>query len=218
MLGALKKLFSGRGPADDWSAVAAWAEAGAHVFKRSREGDGFVVEATGSIPWRMEYGPPQRDYLQTRELRIRAELGLPGEMQMLVMARSLAELLERRMFESSIESDRTQIDQSSPVEQRWLALFQPVDLGRWRGLRQRFVAVASVAEQGSAWFGGGLAAALVGAGDTLLAADPPILLMIQRGRLQMRLQQAAVNEPVVAAAVSLFEVAATSAVGAMPRS
>ena len=52
---------------------------------RRRDDDGFVIDGQlDGTPWRIEWGPPQRTYIDGHELRLRMELGLPPDLQMLV--------------------------------------------------------------------------------------------------------------------------------------
>src|SRR6218665_284187 len=108
MLDALKRLIARRPPPPEWPEVSAWAQANKLRFKRIRDAEGFVIDggAEGK-PWRLEWGAPQRDYIQGRELRLRMELGLPPNLQMLLMSQSLLERLERSTYESFTASNQT---------------------------------------------------------------------------------------------------------------
>ena len=108
MLDKIRQLMSqGARRGADWDGVAAWAEAASLVFKRARGGDGFAVEGSlgeDYVPWRLEWGPSKRFYFDSNELRIRAELGLPDELQMLVMSRALMRRLESETFHTLTDS------------------------------------------------------------------------------------------------------------------
>src|SRR5215216_583523 len=96
MLNAIKRWISGGAPSADWSSVGDWAQKQGHGFKRAKDDEGFVVESSfEQEPWRLEWGPPQRWYITTHELRLRIEMKLPSGLQMLVMSRPLMEMLER---------------------------------------------------------------------------------------------------------------------------
>ena len=42
---------------------------------------GFVIDGRlGATPWRLEWGPSQRPYIQGQELRLRSELGLSPDL------------------------------------------------------------------------------------------------------------------------------------------
>ncbi len=159
----------------------------------------------------MEWGPPQRAYIEGRELRLRIELGLPGEMQMLVMTRALMEQLERQTYDKFVEDMQTQIDTSSPEEVRWLVMFPKVGLGASKTLRASFGAVAAAAAMGALWLDGALAQELDQVGAGCLAAQPPFVLMTLRGRLYLRVQMAVAELAALTALFGLFEVAVTQA-------
>lgn len=103
MLEGLKRLFSGgAAPARGWDGLAPWAEARQCSFRGVREAEGFVVEGRlGALPWRLEWGPSQRPYVKGTELRIRAELALPSDLQVVVLNRLLQEQMEKAGSSSS---------------------------------------------------------------------------------------------------------------------
>jgi len=213
MLESFKRLLSGK-PAEAaaWSDVADWAARQALNFRRVREGEGFVIEGLlDELPWRLEWGPPQRAYIAGRELRMRMELDLPGDLQMLLMARPLLDLLERQTYESFTEGLQTQIDTGTPEEVRWLVMFPKANLNMHRALRGRLGAVAAAPASVNAWLEGPLAQQLERALGTLLQFDPPFVLMTLRGRLYLRLQLVDPDVASLAAAVGLFETAARQA-------
>ena len=211
MLDALRRWIAGSTDSADWRAVAEWAGQRGAPFKRSRDGDGFVIE--GRIEgraWRLEWGPPQRNYIVGPELRLRMELGLAQDVNMLLMSRALMETLERQTFEHYTEHMQTQIDVSTPEEMRWLAMFPKVQFAA-RDLRSRFAAVAHSPLAAAAWIDGRLSERIAAAAQTTLAADPPFVLMTLRGRLYLRLQLAAPEVAAVETMIGLFETAAAQA-------
>ena len=122
MLGSFKGFFGHQGVDPDFADVAAWAKGRGHGFRREREGAGFVIDGDfGGKPWRLEWGPPQRTYIEGRELRLRMELGLPADLQMLVMSRSLMALLEQPAVAPIAESNRPQAGTAASARQAsWL--------------------------------------------------------------------------------------------------
>ncbi len=212
MLGKLKRLFSGSPPGPDLTEVADWAQRRGHAFRRAREESGFVIEGTlEGKPWRLEWGPPQRPYIAGRELRLRMELSMPAEAQMLLLSRPLLESLERQAFEQFTEGTQTQIGTSTPEEMRWLVMFPKINLGGLPEIKGHFGAVASQAAVGLAWIGGPLANALAQALSTLLAGDPPFLLMVLRNRGYLRVQLADPDPRSIGTALGLFEISVTQA-------
>ena len=83
MLNTIRRWFSGASGAS-WTGASQWAQARGYAFKRSRDGDGFVIEPTGANPpWRLEWGPSQRPYIEGPELRLRAVVRVRTFLQLL---------------------------------------------------------------------------------------------------------------------------------------
>jgi hypothetical protein len=213
MLDALKRWIAGGPGGADLRAVASWARQHGALFKRARDDQGFVIDGQldGRV-WRLEWGPSQRSYIEGRELRLRMELGLSQDLQMLLLSRPLMETLERQTFEHYTAQMQTQIDVSTPEEMRWLAMFPKVALAIPKELKRRFSVVASSSPAAAAWIDGPLAERLAVAARGPLLDEPPLVLMTLRGRVYLRLELA---EPAVAAVesmIKLFETAAAQAV------
>ncbi|MDQ2736902.1 MAG: hypothetical protein M3Y55_18370 [Pseudomonadota bacterium] len=207
-----KSFFASQGLGADFSEVSAWAKKCGHSFKREKDGLGFVVDGKqGATPWRIEWGPPQRPYIAGHELRIRMELGLPPDLQMLLLSKSLMEALEKQAFEQFTESNQTEMGDATPEETRWLVMFPKMPLNGSKILRSNFGGVSSLPNEGPAWLDGPLGRALERSASLLLCEKPPFILMTLRGRIYMRLQLASADQIDVAAAIALFETAATEA-------
>ena len=216
MLGALRRLFSSPPVSTEWAEVAAWAQRRGHGFKRAREAEGFVIDGRlEGLPWRLEWGPAQRTYIEGQELRLRMELDLPSDMQMLVLSRPLMDLLEKQTYERFTQGMQTQIDSATPEEMRWLVMFPKVDLGAHRALRSHFGVVASSPEAALAWIDGPLAGLLEDAANGLLRDGVPFVLMTLRGRTYLRMRLAEPTTDALAAALAIFETAVTQAVRAV---
>jgi hypothetical protein len=203
MLDALRRLIGGKAAGPDWSGVTAWAKSAGHSFKRSRDRQGFVI---ASERWRLEAGPPQRDYIDGPELRLRAEAEMPSDLQMLVMSRALMAGLERETFEQFTDSLQTYADDSTPEEMRWLAMFPKLDAAALGSLHARFGAVALVPAAVQAWLGGVLSARLQAAA-LMLPDDQPIVLMTNRGRVTLRTECHSLEGAALANWIVLFETA-----------
>ncbi|MEO8058541.1 MAG: hypothetical protein ABI671_09465 [Burkholderiales bacterium] len=215
MLESIKRLFARPAPERDLAEVSAWAQRTGRGFKRVRGEDGFVIDgAIDGMPWRLEWGPPQRDYIGGHELRLRMELTLPHDMQMLVLSRTLLEKLERATYEQFTDSMQTQIGAQAPEEMRWLVMFPKIDLASLKALRARFGAVASVPAAGLAWIEGPLAEALERSGERLLRSDPPFVLMTLRSRIYLRMLLDTPDPAEIAAALAIFETAVVQALAA----
>jgi hypothetical protein len=203
MLESIKRLFGGGVSQAGWGDAERWASEQGHVFKRARDGGGFVIEARD---WRLEWGPSQRDYLPGAELRLRAELGGAPNLQMLVVSRLLMEALERQVFEEFIEGTQTRIDTATPEEMRWLVLFPKLATAGSKALREHYGAVANVPEALAQWLEGDLAQALLDARGWL-ADDDRLVLVVQRGRLTLRTAMARPQPARFAPLAALFEAA-----------
>ena len=207
-----KSFFANQGLGPDFSEVSAWAKRRGHQFKRERDGNGFVVDGKfEDLPWRLEWGPPQRPYINGKELRVRMELGLPPDMQMLIVSKSLMEALEKQAFEQFTESNQTEMGAATPEETRWLVMFPKIAMNGSKTLRSTFAGVSSLPNEGPAWIEGPLAHALERAAGTLLRLMPPFVLMTLRGKIYMRIEMSSADETDVAAALSLFEAASNEA-------
>jgi len=206
-----KSFFANQGLGPDFNEVSAWAKRRGHVFKRERDGAGFVIDGQlEGVPWRLEWGPSQRPYIAGKELRVRMELGLPPDLQLLIVSRTLMEVLEKQAFEQFTESNQTQLGDTAPEETRWLVMFPKIAMPS-KPLRSTFGGVSSLPTEGPAWIEGPLGHALERAGNTLLRLSPPFVLMTLRGKLYLRMELASADETDVAAALALFETAGTEA-------
>lgn len=212
MLDSIRRWLAGAPEGPDWSGVADWARERKGLFRRARDNQGFVVDGMlEGRAWRLEWGPPQRSYIEAHELRLRMELGLPPDLQMLLMSRPLMETLERQTFERYTEQMQTQIDIATPEEMRWLAMLPKVPLDAPREFRARFGAVAMAPKVAAAWIMGPLTERLAEAALGPLAAEPPLVLMTLRGRVYLRTQLHEPAPAVLEAMVGLFECAASQA-------
>lgn len=186
MLDGLKRLFS-RAPAPgrEWDELAGWARSRELHFRPVRGDDGgFIIDGKlGAQPWRLEWGPSQRPYVEGAELRVRAEMGLPSDLQVLVIDRPLQAAMEKAMFDQYVESVQTQIDNQTPPEMRWLVMYGKLSGQELGGLRERFAAVTPNKPWLQAWIDGPLTPALLAAPIT---AAQPMALMIARGRVTLR--------------------------------
>jgi hypothetical protein len=216
MLESFKRLLAGRSGDHDRDHehrdVAEWAVRRGLTFKKVRGERGFAIEGLlDDKPWRIEWGPPQRDYISGHELRIRIELGLSPDLQMLLLSRPLMDALERQTFEEFTDNIQTQIGTKAPEEMRWLVMFPKVNLTTLKNLRLRFGAVASVPDAGLTWIAGPLENLLEDAMNGLLRDDPPFVLMVLRGRVYLRLQLESPRGTDIATALGLFETAVAQA-------
>jgi hypothetical protein len=207
MLGSIKRLFAGVPSQEGWEPCEQWARSRGHVFKRTRDSGGFVVEAQGDEGWRLEWGPSQRDYITGGELRLRAELREGPELQLLVVSRMLMEALERQVFEEFTEGTQTRIDTATPEEMRWLVMFPKYTGPESKELREHYGAVGNVPEALPAWLQGALTEKLLEAARSWLAREDRLVLIVQRGRLTLRTAMPQPEPARMELVASLFDVA-----------
>ena len=206
MLDGIKRWLAGGTPAprQEWEGVAPWAESQQYGY-RAVQNEGFVIDGRlGATPWRLEWGPSQRPYIGGQELRLRSELGLGADLQLVVMNRVLQEQMEKSMYERYVEGVQTRIDNQTPPEMRWLVMFPKLAASELGPLKERFVALGSVKPWLVQWIGGPLAAALQS-----LRVEPgiPMVLMIGRGRLMLRTALEEAEVPRLQIWLRLFETA-----------
>lgn len=209
MLHSLKRWFGSPAETHAWTEQGNWAQARQGGLRHVRETNGFVVEGrTGGAPWRLEWGPSQRPYIQGNELRVRAELPVPRELQVLVLSRPLMESMERDVFEQYVEGVQTLIDTETPAEMRWLVMFPKLSGSELMGLRERFGAVSSFKPWLQQWLSGPLCQQLAVAPGV---AEQPMVLMVGRRRLSLRTVLTQPDTASLEAWLKLFECALTEA-------
>lgn len=206
MLHTIRRWLSSASGAS-WAGAAQWAQARGHAFKRSRDGDGFVIDAaSASPPWRLEWGPSQRPYIEGAELRLRGEVG-EAELQMMILSRQLMDAMEKTVFEQFTEDLQTRVDTATPEEMRWLVLFPKLSPAELKILRDSFGAAGSAPVCLNQWLEGPLTEHLQQARAGWLAPQDPLALILQRGRLTLRTAMAEPDAAKLTAAAQLFEVA-----------
>ncbi|WP_422013768.1 hypothetical protein [Roseateles sp.] len=201
-----------RANAARWRPIQDWAEARNASFTQTRDGLGFLIEAPKALPGplRVEWGVSQRSYLPGTELRMRCEMGLHPDLQLMVLCRSLMENLERAVFEAYTDTLKTRVDTDTPEEMRWLVMF-PKFNNTSQLVRQRYGVVGVTKDLTGAWMEGELSDALVQASQDLLPDGHPFVLMCMRGNIYLRTEMAEPDIAKVQALVRLLECAAREA-------
>ncbi len=211
VINPFRRWFGGTRDAAEWTAAADWAKAQGHRFARSRDGSGFIIEpARGDAGWRLEWGEAQRHYMGGPELRLRAEVGHSGELQMLVITRALMVRLEQEVFEDVTDGNQTRMDDNTPEEMRWLVLFPKVPRAVLGVLRERFGALSNLPRAAPLWLEGPLSQQLE-ASASWLADGQALVMTVQRGRIGLRCALAQPDLPVLQSTLALFEVALAAA-------
>lgn len=194
-----------------WHEVRRWAESAGHRFAVGRGEEGFVIETQHTAaPCRVEWAPSQRNYIVGHELRVRADLGAVTDLQMLAATRELLGRFENDVFEQFTEGTETRIDDSTPEEMRWVVLYPQVPGKVLGALRTRFGLLSNRPRASTLWLEEGLAGALALSAAWLLPAAP-MALVVQRGRLVLRL---ALSEPRVASVQGAMALGAAAAAAA----
>jgi len=187
MLAILKRWWSAATPKPGLHGVEQWAKSKQASWRRVRDDEGFVADgAHRGVPWRVEWGPSHRPYIEGPELRFIAELGLHRDLQLMVLNRLLMESSEKKVYDEYVEGVQTRIDTQTPTEIRWLVMYSKLSASELRALGGRFGGVASVKPWLLQWLSGELSDALLVAARHLAEADA-FVLSIARGRLSMRL-------------------------------
>ena len=206
MLEGFKRLFSAgaAAPADGWDGIAPWAQSKQYTF-RGVQNEGFVIDGRlGATPWRLEWGPSQRPYIQGQELRLRSEMGLASELQLVLMNRALQETMEKAVFDQYVEGVQTRIDNQTPPEMRWLVMFPKLAGSDMPTLRERYVALASMKGWLKHWLDGPLSQCIVA---LKVDAETPVVMMIGRGRLMLRTALPDAQVPALQTWLRVFETA-----------
>ena len=104
------------------------------------------------------------------ELRIRAELSVPRELQALVLNRELMDSMEKAVFDQYVEGVQTRIDTTTPPEMRWLVMFPKLSATELKTLRDGYGALSSYKPWLQQWLAGSAVADAGGAADVGRAA------------------------------------------------
>jgi hypothetical protein len=211
MLDGIKRWFSGGASEakqtghSGLDAFASWSRGGQVQVRQARDGEGLVVDGKlDGMPWRLEWGPSQRPYVLGSELRIRGELPLPSDLQVIVLNTALQEAIEKTMFEQFVEGVQTRIDTETPAEMRWVVMYPKLSRAEVGELRDRYAAVSSIKPWVQQWLAGPLTTALLA-----LKIEPTtaLVLMIGRGRVTLRTEVEEASPGSVEPLLRLFEVA-----------
>ena len=167
-----------------------WSRSAQVQIRTPREGEGLIVDGKlGDAPWRLEWGESQRPYVLGRELRIRGEVSVPGELQIIVLNKVLQEAIEKTMFEQFVEGVQTRLDTETPAEMRWVVMHPKLSRLELGDLADRYAAAGSIKPWLVQWLSGPLGTSL-----QALPIDPAtaFVLMVNRGKVTLRTE---VEEP-----------------------
>jgi hypothetical protein len=209
----VKQWFVTRANAARWRPIQDWADSRGGEFQVTHEGQGFQIEAPKSLPGplRIEWGEPQRHYINSAELRMRCELRLHGDLQMMVLDNKLMDDLEKAVFEAYTDTLKTRVDTDTPEEMRWLVMFPKFTQSNSKLLRQHYGVVGVHKELAASWIESDLGEMLVQASQDLLPVGVPFVLMCTRGNLYLRCSMPEIDLDKLQAMLRILECAALEA-------
>ncbi|MDB5965697.1 MAG: hypothetical protein JWQ72_2197 [Polaromonas sp.] len=194
-------------------AVSDWAGLQGLAYHNPKDRSFALAGSTAGKRWKLECGKPTRDFIHGKELLARAALDVPHDAAVLIINRPLKEMLETRAYNLYTESLQTAVDQSLPVEMRWLAIYQ--EMG-WSGLPaafwDRYAVVADHRVHASAWVTPALAGMLLSWPEPATAAEVPFILLLRRGKAYLRMQYTPADLPTLEHAAVVFTTACDAAV------
>jgi hypothetical protein len=218
MFDRIKKAFA-KDTGDEFAASGAQAAewASRHGFAFSDQAGGFAIEGpVAGKPCRIEVGAPSRAYMQGDELRARVDLGTHPDVLLMVMNRPLRDSLEKQAYSMYTDTLQTSIGSSMPEEMRLLAMFEEAG---WDGMPRvfwsRYTLVADDRANAVAWMDASLSQQLLEWPEPAPSAEQPFLLMLQRGRIYLRMQNGPA-QPSLQHVVQVLAAAGENALRAFP--
>ena len=202
MLDALRRWLKRGGALPAWAEFSQWAEANHWTIKRTIAHDGWAMDHNPDHPgWRIEWGPAQRSFMSSHELRIRFEVAQNSDVQALVLDRPLLARLDREVYAQFIDNVQTRLDEETPEEMRWLAMhakLSPNQMGA--PLRDRYGAIGSDPDWVSHWLAGPVSTALKKRADEMpieAVSAEPFMLRLARGQVVLRQSASRPSVPVL---------------------
>lgn len=201
--------------------IARWAAAQRlAIVVQPTEGHFDLGGELSGHPWRLECGASTRDYVRGLELRGRADMGADPDAAVMVLNRPLQEALEGNAYSAITDTLQTTVNASLPEEMRWLAMYEEV---AWPELpasfRRHFAVVAERIETAQRWIHAPLVSQLLniveGEGGAA-RAESPLLLMLARGKVYLRMEHTHRSLPEIAQATQVLLAAAQGALQNVP--
>lgn len=199
--------------------VSEWAGTQGFAFSVDSAGHGIALEGKVSgKPWRLQLGRPTRNYIIGEEVRARGELGIPGDIAVLVMNRPLKEALEKRAYQIYTNDLQTSVDSSLPEEMRWLAMFDEVG---WDSLPatfwDRYGVLTDKRDHALAWVDPVLADLMMKWPAPAPSAEVPFMVLLLNGKVYLRMEYTPADLVTLQHAALIFTSACESALGAFSR-
>lgn len=201
--------------------VARWAaKQQLAIVAHSTEGHFDLGGDIHGHPWRLECGTPTRDYLTGLELRGRADVGADPDAAVMVINRPLQEILEGTAYTAITDTLQTAVSSSLPEEMRWLSMYEEM---AWPGLpvsfREHFAVVAERIELAQRWIHAPVVSQLLNAVEGeggSERAKSPMVLMLARGKVYLRMEHTQRSLAEIAHAKQLLLVAGQAALQNLP--
>lgn len=194
------------GPVSEWAATQG--------FGFSVDGaQGIALEGkVGGKAWRIQLGRPTRNYILGEEVRARADLGIDGDVAVLVMNRPLKEALEKRAYQIYTNDLQTSVDTTLPEEMRWLAMYDEVG---WDSLPRpfwdRFSVLTDRRENALAWVDPSLADLMLNWPAPAPSAEVPFMVLLLNGKAYLRMEYTPADLGTLQHAAQIFTSACESA-------
>ena len=147
-------------------------------------------------------------------------MGADPDAAVMVLNRPLQDALEGTAYTAITDTLQTTVDSSLPEEMRWMAMYEEM---AWPGLpasfRQHFAVVAERQEMAQRWIHAPVVSQLLNAVEGEGGAErahTPMVLMLVRGRVYLRMEHSQRSLAEVAHATQLLLVAAQAALQNLP--
>ncbi len=219
MFDRLKKVFArdaspavaatpGNSPLELWAAGL-----GFNVVRKGATEEFSLSGQVGGKPFRLDRTSPSRAFIVDHELRARAELDVDPEVSVMVINRQLRDALEKKAYENYTDSLQTTLDTSMPEEVRWLAMYDEMgwESGAVPGFWKRYSIVADTREHAQQWVNPELMQALLDWPAGLPEQEPPFIMILQRGKIYLRMEFTPSDLPTLQHATGVVVTACESA-------
>ena len=195
MFDRLKKVFAkravpvaaalGNSPLEQWATTQGFT-----VVRKGASEEFSLSGRVAGKPFRLDRTSPSRAFIVDHEIRARAEIDVDPEVSVMVINRQLRDALEKKAYENYTDPLQTTLDTSMPEEVRWLAMYDEVgwETGAVPGFWKRYAIVADAREHAQAWIGPAMMQTLLDWPDVAPQPQPPFILILQRGKIYLRME------------------------------
>jgi len=189
-----------------YAPMSEWAATQGFDFSEERARQSFSV--TGRVAgknWRLELGPPSRTYILGEELRARADLGSDEQVAVLVMSRQLKDSLQAQSDRLPARNPQRLTEPQLAEELRWLSQYPEVDwIGPSLQFWDRYAVMAAAREQAIDWLDAELVRQLMSWPLPGADREVPFLLLLQHGKVHLRMEYRPSDLPTLQHAAGIF--------------